>query len=103
MHQRPAETPTRLPSASTRCESQRCLLRRIVVFAVAGLLAVSLGMDDSTAFSAEAAARPNVIVIMADDIGVDGLNCYGGTSYRTPRLDQMAAEGQRFIGPPTFC
>ena len=40
--------------------------------------------------------RPNIVLIMADDIGVDGLNCYGGTSYRTPRLDQMAAEGLRF-------
>ena len=46
--------------------------------------------------AAGATRRPNVILIMADDIGVEGLNCYGGTSYRTPRLDQMAAEGQRF-------
>ena len=43
-----------------------------------------------------AADRPNVIVIMADDIGAKGLACYGSTIYTTPHLDQMAAEGIRF-------
>ncbi len=42
------------------------------------------------------ADRPNIVLIMADDLGVEGLNCYGGTSYRTPRLDRLAAEGMRF-------
>ena len=44
----------------------------------------------------QAAEKPNVIVIMADDIGAEGLNCYDSTVYTTPRLDQMAAEGARF-------
>ncbi len=43
-----------------------------------------------------AAERPNIVLILADDLGVEGLNCYGGTSYRTPRLDRLAAEGLRF-------
>ncbi len=43
-----------------------------------------------------AADRPNVIVIMADDIGAEGLGCYGSTIYTTPHLDRMAAEGVRF-------
>jgi len=43
-----------------------------------------------------AADRPNVIVIMADDIGAEGLACYGSTIYTTPHLDRMAAEGIRF-------
>ncbi|MCG6154421.1 sulfatase-like hydrolase/transferase [Rubinisphaera margarita] len=48
--------------------------------------------------SSEAAGKrpPNIVLILADDLGVEGLNCYGGTSYRTPRLDQLAAEGRRF-------
>lgn len=45
---------------------------------------------------AERADRPNVIVIMADDIGAEGLACYGSTIYTTPHLDRMAAEGLRF-------
>lgn len=40
--------------------------------------------------------RPNIILIMADDIGVEGLGCYGGTSYKTPSLDRMASQGLRF-------
>ncbi|MBI1372496.1 MAG: sulfatase-like hydrolase/transferase [Phycisphaera sp.] len=47
----------------------------------------------SCAFGAD---RPNVIVIMADDIGAEGLGCYGSTIYTTPTLDQMAREGLRF-------
>lgn len=40
--------------------------------------------------------KPDIILVMADDIGIEGLGCYGGASYRTPNLDQMAAEGVRF-------
>ncbi len=40
--------------------------------------------------------RPNIVLIMADDIGVEGLGCYGGLSYKTPTLDRMAAQGVRF-------
>lgn len=46
--------------------------------------------------SLRADERPNIILIMADDLGVEGLGCYGGTSYRTPNLDRLAAEGLRF-------
>ena len=40
--------------------------------------------------------RPNVILIMADDLGIEALGCYGGASYNTPNLDRLAAEGVRF-------
>jgi arylsulfatase A len=39
---------------------------------------------------------PNIVLIMADDVGVDALGCYGGESYETPRLDALAAGGMRF-------
>ena len=48
------------------------------------------------AAQAKRADRPNVILIMADDIGAEGLACYGSTIYTTPHLDRMAAEGLRF-------
>ena len=44
-----------------------------------------------------AAARPpNIVFILADDLGYGHLGCYGQTRIRTPRLDRMAAEGVRF-------
>ncbi|MFN9718265.1 MAG: sulfatase-like hydrolase/transferase [Planctomycetota bacterium] len=39
---------------------------------------------------------PNVILILADDLGAKELSCYGSTKYRTPHLDRMASEGTRF-------
>ena len=43
-----------------------------------------------------AAQRPNVILIMADDIGYECFGCYGSRQYQTPTLDQMARDGTRF-------
>ncbi|QEG41694.1 sulfatase-like hydrolase/transferase [Roseimaritima ulvae] len=60
---------------------------RLVFYVASGLLCASV---------VAAAERPNIILILADDVGIEGLGCYGGTSYRTPHLDQMAAEGVRF-------
>ena len=42
------------------------------------------------------AKRPNIILIMADDLGYETLGCNGGTSYKTPNLDELAATGVRF-------
>lgn len=49
----------------------------------------------SAAMSA-AAAPPNILLIMADDVGCETLGCYGGASYQTPKIDQLAADGIRF-------
>jgi arylsulfatase A-like enzyme len=40
--------------------------------------------------------RPNIIVLVAGDLGYGDLGCYGQASGRTPNLDRMAAEGMRF-------
>jgi len=41
-------------------------------------------------------AKPNIVLIMADDFGYECLRCNGGQSYDTPRLDEMTAKGLRF-------
>lgn len=42
------------------------------------------------------ARRPNVILIMADDVGYECFGCYGSRQYRTPNIDRLATEGMRF-------
>lgn len=43
-----------------------------------------------------APAQPNIVLINCDDLGYGDLGCYGSSVHRTPRVDQMAAEGLRF-------
>lgn len=40
--------------------------------------------------------QPNILFILADDVGREVLGCYGGESYPTPNIDQLAAGGQRY-------
>lgn len=43
-----------------------------------------------------AAEKPNIIFILADDLGLDGLSCYGSDVRKTPHIDKLAASGTRF-------
>ena len=50
-------------------------------------------------FAADASAqakKPNIIVILADDIGFGDLGCYGATRVKTPNCDRLASQGLRF-------
>lgn len=60
------------------------------MFALTGAVACA------TAGTAQEARRPNIVVIMADDLGYADLGCYGGTIHRTPNIDRLAAQGMRF-------
>ena len=51
---------------------------------------------NAAAPTGKASAKPNVVLILADDLGVECLSTYGGTSHRTPNLDRLAKEGMRF-------
>src|SRR5688572_27224287 len=50
--------------------------------------------------------RPNVIVILADDLGAGDLSCYGHPRFKSPNLDRLAAEGVRLTqlnAPAPYC
>ncbi|MCI0347782.1 MAG: arylsulfatase [Acidobacteriales bacterium] len=59
----------------------------------------------STHLSAQP-ARPNIVVLIADDLGWGDLGCYGATKVKTPNLDRLAREGMRFTdahSPSSVC
>ena len=58
---------------------------------IAGYVVVSLATHISAADS-----PPNIVLIMADDLGYGELGCYGQKIIRTPHIDRLAAEGMRF-------
>ncbi|MCP4311626.1 MAG: sulfatase [Bacteroidetes bacterium] len=47
--------------------------------------------------------RPNIVFILADDLGYSQLGCYGSDYYRTPNLDQLAGEGMQFTDAYAAC
>jgi arylsulfatase A-like enzyme len=44
----------------------------------------------------DAAEKPNILLIMADDVGSDAIGCYGGQSHPTPNIDRLAGGGMKF-------
>ena len=40
--------------------------------------------------------KPNIVMILADDLGIECLSSYGGKSQKTPNLDKLATQGLRF-------
>jgi N-sulfoglucosamine sulfohydrolase len=59
------------------------------------LLSLSFGLCPSS-FAANATLRPNLIVYLADDHGINFVGCYGNTAIRTPNIDSLATQGLRF-------
>src|SRR5436309_342972 len=50
-----------------------------------------------------AAPKPNVVLILIDDLGQRDLGCYGSTYYRTPHTDKLASQGVRFTDAYAAC
>ncbi len=63
---------------------------------VAALLSVWIAASAATPPAPARGSTPNVIIILADDLGYGDLGSYGGKRMRTPNLDRLAAEGMRF-------
>ena len=74
-----------------------CLRRRSVAFSWPMALWLLLACQPFSATGAPPATRPpNVVLLVADDLGWNDLGCYGRTDQRTPQLDALAAQGVRF-------
>ena len=86
-------TPTR---AGCRRQFSRHLLHGIAALSIASLLLITSQLHSAPAVVGESIGQPNIVLILADDLGWADLGCYGNKIYRTPNLDQLAAEGLRF-------
>ncbi len=73
-------------------------------FATAIIALLFLACGTTLAVAQDAAAeRPNVLVILADDLGWRDLSCEGSTFYETPHVDALAARGMRFTQGYAAC
>lgn len=84
------EYPARPASASSGELSRRAFLGTVGV----GAAAAAAGVP--AAGAAAHAKRPNVLLIVCDDLGGHDLTCYGSSFYETPNIDRLAREGVRF-------
>ncbi|MFT3737411.1 MAG: arylsulfatase [Breznakibacter sp.] len=60
------------------------------------LLACTMAMSSFAQKKTSAQARPNIVLVMVDDLGFSDLSPYGGTDIQTPNLQKLADEGTRF-------
>jgi arylsulfatase len=72
----------------------RLVLQGVVVCFTAIAFVQSLRAEDAK--DGTRVDRPNIVLIIADDLGYGELGCYGQTMIQTPRLDELAAQGMRF-------
>src|SRR5262252_2896406 len=76
-------------------DPQKNVSRREVLRTTAlGSLALAAGVDN---VFAQARTPPNIVFIMADDLGYADVGCYGRTDLKTPNIDRIAARGVRFL------
>ena len=68
----------------------------IVVAHTFAFAVVVVGIGFVQPASGEPVERPNIVLILADDLGYGDLSCFGQQTLKTPRLDAMAKEGLRF-------
>src|SRR5919108_4497588 len=68
--------------------------RRFVQATAASSLALAGIGFDRTGFAQ--AANPNIVFILADDLGYADVSCYGQRDYTTPNIDRLAIEGLKF-------
>lgn len=81
---------------SSRPMSFQQSLRRVMLISLCVFAAVLVQPCVQKTISAEQLSRPNIVLIMADDMGYECIGANGSLDYQTPNLDALAADGLRF-------
>jgi arylsulfatase A-like enzyme len=71
-------------------------MKRLVAIAIFFAVLSSAQLPELQAASSARAGRPNIVLILADDLGINDLACYGRKDHRTPNLNRLASQGMRF-------
>jgi arylsulfatase A len=82
------------------------LLHRIAALSILPAAFAAAILLHFTAFCADSATQPNIVIVLADDLGYGDLGCYGATKIATPHCDRLAREGRRFTdahSPSAVC
>ena len=66
------------------------------VFRTIGITLVIILFVVATGCKKQLATKPNILFILADDLGIECLSSYGGTSHNTPNIDKLAMQGMSF-------
>jgi arylsulfatase A len=85
--------PVSPPQVAARFNQEAA--RNVVMKHLLPLALVWLFAASGAAAAAET-PRPNIIFVLADDLGIDGVSCYGPDAHQTPHIDSLAASGLRF-------
>ena len=72
------------------------MIQKIISCCALGLIAQATSID-------AAALKPNIVLILVDDLGWMDLSCQGSRYYETPNLDRLASEGMRFTNAYAAC
>ena len=92
--------------AGCRRSFPRHLLYRLATLAFAATFSLTVQLVYTQSLSAESKERPNIVLILADDLGYGDLSCYGATKVSTPNIDSLARDGRRFTdaySPSSVC
>ena len=74
----------------------RHLLHRITTLAISAFAALFAQTLYTPSLKAESSDRPNIVFILADDLGYGDVSCYGATKIHTPNIDSLARDGIKF-------
>ena len=70
-------------------------MKKILLIILAAIAAAAVSAASAAENTAKV-SRPNIVFILADDLGLDGVGCYGSDKHKTPNIDRLAESGLRF-------